>query len=91
VTLIELPRRRPAPRVFVEASAGLQRRVSRAISALGDLPDDLALPGLDELADALIAIADDLDGDADSDPDADDEIVSLDDLPLFAAAARRPP
>lgn len=88
MTLIELPRRRAAPRVFVEAQPGLQRRVSRALAALGDLPDDIDLPGLDDLAGALIAIADAIDGDPDFEPEPEDEP-----LPLFAFAGllMRPP
>lgn len=71
MTLVELPRRRSAPRSFIEAPPGLQRRVERALSALGDLPDGFDLPGLDELASALIAIADDLEADADLEPEED--------------------
>lgn len=83
MTLIELPRRRAAPRTFVEAEPGLHRRVDRALAALGNLPDDIDLPGLDTLAGALIEIADALDGDADLEPeeDADGE---EDALPLLA-------
>lgn len=86
MTLIELPRRRAAPRVFVEAQPGLQRRVSRALSALGDLPDGFDLPGLDDLSAALIDLADELDGDTDLE---DDELGDDEALPLFAWSARR--
>lgn len=87
MTLIELPRRRAAPRVFVEAQPGLQRRVTRALGALGDLPEGFDLPGLDDLAAALIAIADELDGDPDLE---DDELGDEEALPLFEWSARRP-
>jgi hypothetical protein len=90
VTLLELPRRGSAPRVFVELPAGLDRRVKRALSALGDLPEELRLPGLPDLADALIAIADELDGDADLEPEEDEDQDEM--LPLFAfAGLMRPP
>ena len=90
MTLLELPRRRAAPRVFVEAPAGLARRVRRALDALGDLPHELdGLPGLDALGEALIDLGDALDGDADLEPDADSE-PEPEDLPLFAFAARDP-
>lgn len=90
MTIIELPRRRDAPRVFIEAPAGLPRRVNRALVALGDL--DLNLPGLDALGAALVAIADELEGDADLEPGADDEPESEEEaLPLFAFAERRRP
>lgn len=69
MTIIELPRRRGAPRIFVDAPADLERRIDRAIDALGDL-DLHDLPGLDELASALIELADDLDGDADDEAEA---------------------
>ncbi|MGJ0506273.1 MAG: hypothetical protein ACR652_03895 [Methylocystis sp.] len=87
MTLIELPRRRDAPRTFVEPPAGLERRVSRALNALGDLdiPD---LPGLPELGAALIALADELQGDVDLE---DDELGDAESLPLFAFAARAGP
>lgn len=91
MTLIELPRRRAAPRVFVEAPDGLQRRVNRALAALGDLPEEIDLPGLGDLAAALIDLADMLDGEANLEPeeDCDGEEEAL---PLFAFAARaRPP
>lgn len=80
MTLIELPRRRAAPRVFVEAPDGLQRRVKRALAALGDLPDGFDLPGLDALSSALIDLAGNLDGDADLEPQDGEE----ERLPLFA-------
>lgn len=83
MTLIELPRRRAEPRVFVEAGPGLHRRVDRALAALGNLPDDLDLPGLDMLAGALIAIADALDGDCDDEPEEDCD-AEEERLPLFA-------
>jgi len=86
MSLIELPRRRAAPRTFIEAPEGMERRVSRALDALGNLPDDLDLPGLDELSASLIELADAIEPDADCEPDDDDEIVAIDDLPLFAAA-----
>ncbi|WP_159726156.1 hypothetical protein [Methylosinus sp. Ce-a6] len=70
--IIEFPSRRPAPRLFVEPPADLGRRIARALDALGNLPDEFAsLPGLAEIADALIKIADDLEGDADLEPDDD--------------------
>jgi len=47
MSLIELPRRKRDMRTFIEAPPGLQRRVVRALTALGELPDDLELPGLD--------------------------------------------
>jgi hypothetical protein len=85
VSVIELPRRRDAPRTFVETPPDLARRVKRALSGLGNLPDELELPGREELADALIAIADELEGDADleaeEDLDGEDE-----NLPLLAFA-----
>jgi hypothetical protein len=86
MTLIELPRRRAEPRVFVEAEPGLQRRVTRALNALGDLdlPD---LPGLDDLGAALVSLADELDGDADLEPEGDLD-VEEESLPLFAFAER---
>jgi hypothetical protein len=87
MTLIELPRRRGAPRSFVEAPAGLERRVTRALDALGDLdlPD---LPGLANLAEALIAMADEIHGDPDDEPETD--LDGEDEgLPLFAYAAMR--
>lgn len=91
MSLIELPRRRCAARTFIEAPPGLQRRVSRALTALGDLPEDLELPGLEDLADALIALADEIDGDADLEPEEDGD-GEEEALPLFAFADRaRPP
>jgi hypothetical protein len=90
VTLLELPRR-ARPRVFIEPPADLERRVKRALRALGELPDELAdLPGLETFAAALIGLADALEPDPDLE-DADDEILTVDDLPLFAAARARPP
>jgi hypothetical protein len=83
VTLVELPSRRPGPRLFVEPEPGFQRRVERALKALGDLPDDLDLPGLDDLADALIALADEIEGDADLE---DEEAAEVEALPLLAHA-----
>jgi len=73
VTLIELPRRRRAPRTFLEAPPGLHRRISRALDALGDLPEGFDLPGFDDLSQALITIADDLAGDPDLEDTADAE------------------
>lgn len=91
MTLVELPRR-ARPRVFVEPPVDLGRRVKRALRAVGELPDELAdLPGLVTFAAALIDLADALEPDCDLEPEADDEILSIDDLPLFAAAVRRPP
>ena len=87
MSLIEIPGGKP--RQFVEAPHGLERRVKRALAALGDL--DLELPGLDSLAAALIALADELDGDSDLELDADSEVVTEDDLPLFASPRSRPP
>ena len=83
MTMIELPRRRAEPRMFVEADPGLHRHVDRALAALGNLPEDLELPGLDMLAGALIEIADALERDADLEPedDADGEEEAL---PLLA-------
>lgn len=90
MTLIELPRSRGGPRAFVEPPAGLERRVNRALNALGDLPDDLDLPSLDALAGALIAIADALDGDPDDEPEED--MGEDENLPLLAfAGLTRPP
>jgi len=91
VTLIQLPSRRARPRVFVEPPADLERRVRRALRALGELPEGLDLPGLPELGAALVDLADGLEPDPDLEPDADDEILTVDDLPLFAAARARPP
>lgn len=94
MTLIELPRRRAAPRVFVEPEPDLSRRVARALSALGDLPEGFDLPGLDDLAAALIDIADELGGDTDLEPDPDDEPEEDRDecdLPLFVHAGRASP
>jgi hypothetical protein len=45
MTLLELPRRRSARRVFVEPEPGLSRRVTRVRDALGELPEELDLPG----------------------------------------------
>ena len=87
VSLIELRRRRAAPRVFVEAQPGLQRRVSRALSALGDLPDGFDPPGLDALSEALIDLADELD--AEIEDLEDDEMGDDEALPLFEWSARR--
>lgn len=83
VTLIELPRRRDAPRTFVEPPAGTERRILRALNALGDLPEGFDLPGMADLGAALIAIADELQGDVDL---QDDEIGDEEALPLFAFA-----
>jgi hypothetical protein len=69
--LIELPRRRAEPRTFVEPAPDLHRRVSRALDALGDLPESFDLPGLPELAGALIELADELAGDPDDEPEED--------------------
>jgi hypothetical protein len=82
--LIQLPARRGSPRTFVEPSPGLDRRVSRALDALGDLdlPD---LPGLPELGAALVAIADELQDDPDLEPEEDADCEE-ERLPLFAAA-----
>jgi hypothetical protein len=95
VTLIELPRARRAPRVFVETPPGPQRTVTRALNALGDLPEGFDLPGLDALSGALIALADEIDGDTDFEHDADLEPDPDDadacDLPLFSFPARAPP
>jgi len=86
MTVIELPSRRTSPRVFVEAPPDTARRVQRALQALGNLPDEMdLLPGLADLSQALIEIADALD----DEPDCDDEIVCTDDLPLFSFAARK--
>jgi hypothetical protein len=79
MTIIALPWRR-TPRVFIEAEADLHGRVSRALASLGDLPDELALPGLDVLAEALITLADELDGEADCELDADLEAITEDDF-----------
>lgn len=74
MTLLELPRRRAEPRVFLEPPHGLARRVRKALVALGDLPHELdGLPGLDVLGAALVAVADAFDDDPDLEPDADDE------------------
>jgi hypothetical protein len=90
--LVELPRRRAAPRVFVEPSPDLERRIARALAALGALPECLGdLPGYGPLSECLIAILDGLEGDPDLEPDADDEIETVDDLPLFTFAARAKP
>lgn len=75
MTLLELPRRRTAPRTFIEPPPGIARRVQRALDALGDLPAEMdLLPGLRDLAQALIAIADALDNDPDLEPDLDIEL-----------------
>lgn len=69
--MIELPRHH-GPRVFLEPGEDLPRRIDRALDALGELPDELdGLPGFRDLADALIALADDLDGDADLELDGE--------------------
>mgnify|MGYP007086246181 CR=1 FL=1 len=74
MTLIELPRRRGAPRACVEPPPDLDRRIGRALDALGDLPDGLELPGLSALAGALIELADELAADPDlEDDDLGDE------------------
>lgn len=70
MTLIELPRRRGAPRAFVEPPPDLDRRIGRALDALGDLPDGLELPGLSDLAGALIELADELAADPDLEEDS---------------------
>ena len=85
MSLIEFPRRKAAPRLFIEPPQDMERRVSRALDALGDLPEGVELPGLIELADALIAIADELAGDTDLE---DDELGDDEALPLFAFASR---
>jgi hypothetical protein len=58
--------------------------VTRALDALGDL-DLPELPGLPELADALIELADELTGDADLEPE-DDCDGEEEAFPLFAFA-----
>ncbi|CAJ0885440.1 hypothetical protein AMST5_03615 [freshwater sediment metagenome] len=83
MTLIELPRRKAEPRIFVQPAPDLHRRVSRALKALDGLPEGLELPGLDDLADALISIADELEGDADLE---DDELGDEEAFPLFSFA-----
>jgi hypothetical protein len=84
MTLLELPRRRAGPRVFLEPPPHLERRVKRALRALGELPHELGdLPGLGALSAALIGLADALDGAPDLEPEPED-------LPLFAFAARDP-
>jgi hypothetical protein len=94
MSLVELPRRRSAPRVFVEPAPDLGRRVSRALDALGDLPDELELPGRGALAEALIALADALDGDPDIEGDDDEAEDDADeariprDARIFPASAR---
>ena len=76
-------------RLFSEVSAGLERRVNRALRALGDLPDDIELPGLNDLADAPIAMADTMAGDPDLEPEED--LDGEDEgLRLFEYAALRP-
>jgi hypothetical protein len=92
MTLLELPRRRSARRVFMEPPPGLGRRVARALNALGELPDELDLPGREDLAAALIDLADALDGDADLEPEIDEDEEGADEalLPLFAYADVRP-
>jgi hypothetical protein len=86
MTLTQLPRR-AGPRVFVEPPPDLERRVARALDALGKLPEGLDLPGLPELGAALIELADALDAAADLEPDAEPD---PEDLPLFAFADRSP-
>jgi hypothetical protein len=94
MTLVELPRRRSAPRVFVEPEPDLGRRVSRALDALGALPDELNLPGRNALAEALIALADALDSDPDLEGDDGEPEDDADEAPLprdasiFPASAR---
>ena len=84
--LIEFPQRRGVSRLFSEVSAGLERRVDHALRAL---PDDIELPGLNDLADALIAMADAMAGDPDLEPEED--LDGEDEgLPLFEYAALRP-
>ena len=91
MTLIELPRRRAEPCVFVEPGPSLQRRVNRALNALGDLPDDLDLPGFADLGDALIALADAMQGDPDDEPEEDID-GEEERLPLLAhGGLLRPP
>ncbi len=93
MSLVQLPTRRGACRVFAEVDPSLAPRVKRALNALDALPECLGdLPGYGPLSESLIAIADSLEGDPDLEPDHDDEVVSVDDLPLFAFVARaRPP
>lgn len=78
MSLIELPRRRAEPRVFVEAEPGLHRRLTFARRALAVVPPDLDLPGHAALLDAL----DRLDGQL-AEIDAEEP-----ELPLFTYAAR---
>lgn len=85
MTLIQLPQRRGFPRTFVEPPAGLERRISRALDALGNLPEGFDLPGLDSLSSALIELADKLAGDPDDEPEEDCD-GEEEQLPLFAAA-----
>ena len=84
MSLIELPRRKAAPRFFIEPPEDMERRVSRALEALGNLPEGIHLPGLIELADALICIADELACDTDLE---EDELGDDEALPLFAFAS----
>jgi hypothetical protein len=85
VTLIELPRRRAAPRTFVEPLPDLHRRVDRALKALGDLPDEIDLPGRADLSAALIDLADAIEPDADLEPEEDSD-AEEEALPLLAVA-----
>ena len=79
------------PSSWARRPAGLERRLSRALDALGELPDNLQLPGLDDLADELIALADAVDGDAEDEPETDLD-GEEENLPLFSYAVRvRPP
>jgi hypothetical protein len=83
--LIEFPQR-GVSLLFSEVFAGLERRVDHALRAL---PDDIELPGLNDLVDALVAMADAMAGDPDLEPEED--LDGEDEgLPLFEYAALRP-